>query len=1182
MNKPLCCISVLGLAVLSGPLHAAVLTRTDGAGTWDFNTTKFTSTTGVNWTNNADTARFDKSGSGFAMSVNNAAGQVGAAGMTFGNASGNWIFQGQPLQLGSGGIAHTLSNGSLNISNDVQMTAGQTWTLNANKAFNLIGALTGAGDFVFDGLLAGGTLKFAGANAFAGSTKIQNRGTLQLDYSVQSNSKLDSGRGVVLTNTAVLQWLGGSAYTQAISGLTIAGSGDAYLQRVSGNGVLQAGAITRAASDNILRLSSGNILTASNLNTNGILGAWATTGAGWAYQTGDAYGTIGESLGTADLNPGTGWTVNENVNWSGALISPLTDKTIHTLRLGWNTTAAVHDLSGSTLTLAGGGLQGANSSPVLTNGYVQSGLPSGELFIHALNGQNLTIPAVIQNNGSTPTRVIKGGPTTLTLNGANTFTGGSVVRSGTLVVGGNGVLPGSTRVSLGSTLTINAGGVADSVTAELSTGNGVANVNNSGTVSGTLTILPPLSGPTYVFGGNAIAGYAKLNAGSATGPVVANGRLDVLGAATVGAISGSGTNGVIANSSAANNTLTFQGGSSFAQFWFGADGAKATLEQTGAGSVYFNYWGYNSSTPRSSHTFNGGSWILGNIGQNNTGTQTTGTNTVAGGASVTVAGGTGFTHGTWNLANGSLLFNGGIAENNGNVNAALVLNVSGAGALTAGGLTLAGGGAANMTNALNIGPGGVVSMTGNVTLGNTTAQTAELDTLNLDGGLLSVNGTLSASAATVGQARLFNWTGGQLTAAIITTNAGFATPASGGLSATALVQSGGLLAPGDLGVAGRTTVNGGYMSGPSSLLSVDIGGTTQASGFQTGQYDYLYVNNGAAALGGNLRVNLINGFTPTAANTFDVLASTGGGSALSGSFANVAGGQLYAADGYSRFAVAIDSVNKRVRLSNYALNQWSAAGDGTWEGAGAWSLAEPSGSDYAAFFGPALASSGTVALNAGRTVRALVFTNGAASYAVAGSGSLTLQGDALTAPLVRVTAGSHAVSVPVELAQAAAVDVASGCGLTLAGAISGGQALTKTGAGSLTLSGDNALGAVAVSGGTVVMSAGTSAFDALSLADGAAFSLVAGSLTLQSGLALTGSGTLNVQRVGGSLLIKRGSDGGALDTVSDVTAAIAAGRVTARGRSVAASAFNVTEVNVSGTWYVSVTLKSYGTMIMAR
>jgi len=107
-----------------------------------------------------------------------------------------------------------------------------------------------------------------------------------------------------------------------------------------------------------------------------------------------------------------------------------------------------------------------------------------------------------------------------------------------------------------------------------------------------------------------------------------------------------------------------------------------------------------------------------------------------------------------------------------------------------------------------------------------------------------------------------------------------------------LTNQGGKLAP-QL-VNGGADIDGTYTQLPGAELEIQVGGSTWAT-----QYAFVGIE-GPAVLDGLLRLTLINGFVPTAAQTFTVLGS----SSIQGSFSNVANGQrLMTTDGLGSFVV---------------------------------------------------------------------------------------------------------------------------------------------------------------------------------------------------------------------------------------------------------------------------------------
>lgn len=102
---------------------------------------------------------------------------------------------------------------------------------------------------------------------------------------------------------------------------------------------------------------------------------------------------------------------------------------------------------------------------------------------------------------------------------------------------------------------------------------------------------------------------------------------------------------------------------------------------------------------------------------------------------------------------------------------------------------------------------------------------------------------------------------------------------SGRGTVESITNTGGTVAPG--ASPGKLTVTGDYTQGAGGTLAAELTDTGQ--GTDPG-YDWLSVG-GTAALGGTLAVTVGGGFTPTTADTFDVVTAT----SVTGSFATVTG-----------------------------------------------------------------------------------------------------------------------------------------------------------------------------------------------------------------------------------------------------------------------------------------------------
>lgn len=569
------------------------------------------------------------------------------------------------------------------------------------------------------------------------------------------------------------------------------------------------------------------------------------------------------------------------------------------------------------------------------------------------NSRTLTINGPVSGGGFGFTKNGNGG---VTLSGTNSFSGPITLNAGTLTLANsNAWLDASSLSFKGGTLVINSGVIVTNLTLVTSNLTAVANVSCSGILPNNITInpgtnnIPPTAAGIYTIPASGFV-QANLSASISAGGFITNmGVLNLTGGSvqTIGTIIGTGseTAGTLGgiqdnNTNAAGKILTFGNGSAFSYFKPGA-ASRSTLQVVGNGSVYFKWFGYNDTAGMVpyTNTFNGGNWIIGQMGQNNSGAHYVGQLNITGGAAVTVTNqnsgsgpGPAYSHGTYNIINGAMTFYNtvttGHAANNFPLN--IYANNSGGGPgtlnITNGGLVLgfAALNTAPENNSLNVGTGGTANLTGNLTVGTTQAQSnPETNAVNLTGGKLLVTSTVQATAAASGQNRGFNWTGGQLTALVITPSAGFGNPASS-ISSNTVSNTAGVLAPGDDGIPGKTQINGNYIQTDGGTLAIDLGGTNRASTFQTnvvGNYDYLALaNSGSNTLGGSIKIKLVGGFTPATTDQFNIITAT----SFTGTFTNLIAGSYLgrvAVVGITNatFSIRTNSLNNTVYLTDYQV-----------------------------------------------------------------------------------------------------------------------------------------------------------------------------------------------------------------------------------------------------------------------
>ncbi|MCJ9978611.1 autotransporter-associated beta strand repeat-containing protein, partial [Salmonella enterica subsp. enterica serovar Kentucky] len=279
------------------------------------------------------------------------------------------------------------------------------------------------------------TLTLSGANSYTGGTTISG-GTL-----VATNVEaLGSGD---VTDNAVLELNTGGDFTNAISGSgQVVKSGDKTLTLSGANSYTGGTTI------------SGGTLVASNV---------------------EALGT-GDITDNATLELNAGGDFANNIGGTGSVVKS-GDKTL-TLS-GSNTYTGGTTISGGTLVATN--VEALGTGNVTDNATLE--LSTGGDFANNIGG-----------TGS----VVKSGDETLTLSGANSYTGGTTISGGTLVASNVEAL-GTGDVTDNATLELNTGGDFDNAIS------GSGQVVKSGDKTLTLSGANSYSGATTISGGTLVA-----------------------------------------------------------------------------------------------------------------------------------------------------------------------------------------------------------------------------------------------------------------------------------------------------------------------------------------------------------------------------------------------------------------------------------------------------------------------------------------------------------------------------------------------------------------------------------------------------------------------------------------------------------------------------------------------------
>lgn len=444
-------------------------------------------------------------------------------------------------------------SGSITANRDITLTAAGGSTCNFN------GTIAGAGGVTKTGT---GTVGLNAANSFNGAVSIQ-QGTLRLGAA----GAIPANRNVTLANTGGAE-LDLNGYAQTIGALNGGGAsggwislGSATLTVASGtfNGIITGSGSLRKTGGGVLTLSAaqwegGNSYSGGTTIEGGTVRlAWkdalpvsgAVTLANTAGAQLDLNGnpqTIGAlngggadggniSLGSATLRVHSG-TYNGAISGTGSL-QKITSGTLvlgGANSYGGGTTIDAGTLQlGPTGNLPVGGDLSLNGGLFDLNGRSQSvGNLTGGGNI-ALGGGALSVASgdfngVIAGNGN----LTKTGSGTLKVNGANTFSGTTIISGGTLQTGAPNALPAGGDVSVanaaGATLdlngfsqtigALNGGGTLGGVVALGGATLTVASGTFSGVVSGVGELVKTGPGTLVLGGNNTYSGQTKVQGGT--------------------------------------------------------------------------------------------------------------------------------------------------------------------------------------------------------------------------------------------------------------------------------------------------------------------------------------------------------------------------------------------------------------------------------------------------------------------------------------------------------------------------------------------------------------------------------------------------------------------------------------------------------------------------------------------
>lgn len=519
----------------------------------------------------------------------------GSSGLTKAGA-GELVLSGANTYTGTTTITTgTLTTSASNVINDssaVSVASGAAFNLGGT---DIVGSISGAGNYslgsntltvggdntstTVSGVISGtggltkagtGTLTLSGVNTYNGTTTI-NAGTLalggsgitingsvtiaggELNYANASNNQITSSANLTITSGNLT--LG--ARSQTINALNMSGG------RISiAGGTITLSAASSITGGNLTFTAAGGGISTSGMTTlgnavfnydntgtnssNGFAmgGDIAVNASTTTTFSNNSTGSGRISLNGANRNFDVGLGASMTVGWfiAGNAGNGITKNGAGTLILaGANTYTGATTINAGTLQIGNGGATGSisTSSAITVNGTLAFNR-SGDI----VQGTNFST-AAISGTGS----LIQNGSGNLTLNAANTYTGGATLNSGTLNInnsgsGGTSSAIGTGRLTInggtlnntsGSTITLSTnnaqswnGDFAFTGTNDLNLGTGAVTLNATRTItvnSGNLTVGGPISGTGYgltkngsgtliLSGSNSFSGNTTINAGT--------------------------------------------------------------------------------------------------------------------------------------------------------------------------------------------------------------------------------------------------------------------------------------------------------------------------------------------------------------------------------------------------------------------------------------------------------------------------------------------------------------------------------------------------------------------------------------------------------------------------------------------------------------------------------------------
>lgn len=470
-------------------------------------------------------------------------------------------------------IATWQNTGVFNVTGGVSITGAFVsggGNVNPQLNVNTASSITGVID-ISSGTIQVGSAGTLGAASVA-AINISDGGLLNFSaVSTGTQDRVSNSRAVNLNGGRLgFTQSGAGAITETLGALSLT-AGSNSLETVQGGGgtsTLTFASLARTAgatvqfTDSLIGNANDKIVFTAvpTLDAGGLIGGWATVGASGANAEFATYAG-GSVIAAASVDSAENtWVAANNIKMASTARTLTGARTINSLNIQ-SGTARTLSLANFNLTVNSGGILSSGQAHVISAGTGRltagpsGGVSSGLYELNTIVQNNqLTISAVIQNNGANVVSLVKSGTGLLILSGSNLYTGLTSVNNGTLRISNEtnlGAVPaiaGNNLVLNGGTLQITATTAIDDAgrnvllragdgTIQVSTGQTATIANTVTSSEGGRLLLNAVSGSfdgtlTLTGANNNLSGGIESVGNTLTGGLIMNGT----GVGTVGLI----------------------------------------------------------------------------------------------------------------------------------------------------------------------------------------------------------------------------------------------------------------------------------------------------------------------------------------------------------------------------------------------------------------------------------------------------------------------------------------------------------------------------------------------------------------------------------------------------------------------------------------------------------------------